>query len=153
MQVSEEQKVEILLAALAACYVAIDKIRDRVENISLWIMGLQFAAAGWLLQSQQHFSCLEKGVLLVTLFLAISFIRYRYFENLEKGFIGQRKTAVRIAETLHLYEKGYYGHSESMYPQEWTDIDGPKKQGHYFKNSFILLWIGTAFLAVAIVFS
>ena len=149
--ITEDKKVEILLAALDERYKAIHAIRDRVQNVGLWSLGLLLGAGGWIIQSDLRLTCFEKAVYLVGAILAFLVLRFSYLEDLERGFQRQQKATVRIEKALKLYETNFFDDSEnSIYPPEWEHAGTEKGAGKFFNTTFYLLYIGFAFLAIAI---
>ena len=47
-----ENQIGILISQLEERYRSIHIIRERAQNISLWVLGIFATAAGWLIQSK-----------------------------------------------------------------------------------------------------
>ena len=148
---SNERKTDILLAALNERNESLRAIRDRVQTIGLAVIGLLFAAGGWIIQSERQFSCVEKGVGTLALVAAIIALRCFFLRDLEKGFRSQQQVAAKIERALDLHTpEAFNGVTGPLYPEAWAnagEADGP---GAFFKSTYLLLYVGTAFLLATI---
>ncbi len=147
---TEDKKADILISALEERYVSIHKIRERVQGVNLWALGLLGASAGWLMTSDIHFRLFSAILIGGAIFLAYWILRHRYFADLETGFRSQMRTAARLEEMLNLYEPGYFAESKSAYPIEWKDAGVNKDQGNYFRSSYDLMEVGLFIFYVAL---
>ena len=59
MKISEEKKLDVLLAQLQERYDALHKMRDRSMQFVLWILGLGLGMAWLLINEPSHLRCLE----------------------------------------------------------------------------------------------
>jgi hypothetical protein len=151
MTIDDNKKVDVLLSALEERYSSIHKIRERVQSIGLWALGLLLGAGGWLMQSDIILSTLRKIIAIVIIIGAVSFIRFIYLEDLRKGFNSQQKIAVRLEKALCLYSKGIFDDSdESIYPAKWARAGTEKSDGKFFDSTYGLLYIGVAFILINI---
>ncbi|OHA16499.1 MAG: hypothetical protein A3C79_02680 [Candidatus Taylorbacteria bacterium RIFCSPHIGHO2_02_FULL_45_28] len=143
MEMNEQQKIDTILIALQERYTSVHAIRERVQTVSLWILGLLLAASGWLFQAGIYFNCKQK-IILTIFSLVIWFVLNRfYFSDLEKGFNSQRRTLAKIEDSLGFYKKSYFSNSEdSLYPQEWKNSGQKNSEGNFFENTYNLLAIG-----------
>lgn len=152
MNITHEQKVEILLHALEERYKSIHIIRERLQNISLWILGLFITAGGWLLQSDTTLEHREKlffgGVIIVSVIV----LRVFYLRDLEKGFKAQQRIQAKIEDTLGLCTPGAYT-QESIYPKEWATAGTKKGKGNFFLHNYLLIYLGTVILLLCIWFN
>ena len=83
MDVNVQQKIEILLVVLQERYNSLHIIRERVQSISLWILGILLSASGWLFQADIYITY-EQKILYTTLLLGIWYILTKlYFSDLE----------------------------------------------------------------------
>lgn len=151
MKISEDKKIEVLLAALKERYEALHKIRDRVQASGIWILGILMGASGWLLQSDKSLTISEKLVFIVATLLAFLFFRFDFLADLRKGFTAQQRAAAAIETKLGLYEEALYGEDGStVYPLTWKDAGTKEGDGKFFDTVYHLLWIGTLFLVISI---
>lgn len=146
-----ESKINILLNALGERYKAIHIIRERVQTISIWILGFLIAGAAWIYQSNVYFKCIEiLGLFFVIICIWFCIWRF-YFNDLEKGFNSQRKIAAKIERVLGFYSDGYFLEGEqSMYPKEWERAGGKNSEGKFMRNTYILLALGFILLMISI---
>src|ERR1700761_1300855 len=78
MKLERNDKITILLAALSERYTSIHAIRSRVENTGIWIIGLSLGAGGWLLQSAAVLSNGVRSLMVASVILAFSVLRFAY---------------------------------------------------------------------------
>jgi nitrogen fixation-related uncharacterized protein len=148
---SHSDKKEILVAALQERYEAMRVIRERVQSIGLWSLGIMLAAAGWLMQSETFIAPKQKLLYIIALGVAFWALRFKYLDDLEKGFSKQQRVAVRIEKALGLYTPGEFDEEEKpIYPQEWEKAGSEGGNGKFFASTYLLLYIGVAILALAI---
>lgn len=151
ISISNEQKVQILLHALEERYKSIHVIRDRVQNISLWVLGLFVTAGGWLLQSNNSFSLQEKLLFGGFILVSVIVLRVFYLNDLEKGFKAQQRIQNRIEKALGLCKSGIFI-QESIYPEEWVFAGTKKGKGNFFFHNYLLIYLGTVILLLCICF-
>lgn len=151
MTITNDQKVEILLHALEERYKSIHIIRERVQNISLWILGLFVTAGGWLLQSNANLESDEKIFFGAIILISVIVLRIFYLNDLEKGFKAQQRIQAKIEDTLGLCTPGIFT-QESIYPKEWATAGTKKGKGNFFFHNYLLIYFGTAILLVSIWF-
>lgn len=150
-KISHEQKVQILLHALEERYKSIHTIRDRLQNVSLWVLGLFVTAGGWLLQSNNTFLLKEKVFFSIAILVSVIVLRAFYLNDLEKGFRAQQRIQAKIEDALGLCSPGVYTES-SIYPKEWSDSGTKKGKGNFFFHNYLLVYLGTAILLLCIFF-
>jgi hypothetical protein len=149
MEIGEQDKVQILLAQLERRYEAIEKIRERVYNISIWTLGIFLGAAGLIVQGNIQLSLLAKIFLAVAGGFALVAILF-YVKDLERGFRNQFQVVVQIEMLLGLGKKGFFAPEEELYPSEWTQAGTKLGSGRFFRNTYLLLSLGAVVLLVAI---
>lgn len=148
---THSDKKDILIAALEERYEAMRVIRERVQSIGLWALGLMLAATGWLVQSDVFISPKQKLFYIVALGVAFWALRFKYTDDLQRGFAAQQRVAVRLEKTLGLYTSGVFDDSEeSIYPQKWEQAGNDNCDGKFFTSTYLLLYIGIVILALAI---
>ena len=149
MNINDDKKVDVLLSALEERYSAIHKIRSRLQNLSIWALGIFFAASGWLFQSDVYFQKYEQVTLLVGLTILILVLFKTYMKDLEKGFKGQQTVAAKIENELGFYVEGVLSEKQ-LYPSSWKDAGTDKGEGKYFDTNRKLLLVGALALALTI---
>jgi hypothetical protein len=151
MEMNEQQKIDTLLIALQERYTSVHTIRERVQTVSLWILGLLLATSGWLFQSDICFDSIQK-IVLTTFSLVIWLVLNKfYFSDLEKGFDSQRRILAKIEDSLGFYRKSHFNNSEvSLYPNEWRLSGQVGSEGKFFENTYNLLAIGFGIFVLSI---
>lgn len=148
------QKTDILIAALNERYESLRTIRERAQNVALTTLGLMLGAAGWLIQSDKMFACLEKAVAIGGLVAALAVLRFVYLRDLRVGFQGQQRTAARLETALQLYSPGsFVEDAEPLYPASWASAGTEEGSGRFFVSMHILIYVGAAFLIFCILFA
>jgi len=141
-----ENKEEILLIALQERYLSLHTIRERIQIVALWILGLLVAGAGWLFQADLDIGLAEKISLSIGVFILWMVLR-SYFKDLERGFNGQRRVLIKIEDALGFFKEGYFDNSEdSLYPISWKEVT----DGNFIKNNYNLIALGFFFLIASI---
>jgi hypothetical protein len=149
MIIDNDKKIDILLSALEERYSAIHKIRNRLQNLGIWALGIFFAASGWLFQSDVYLQQHEQVVLLVFIIVLIFILFKTYIKDLEKGFKGQQRVAAKIENELGFYTDGLIS-EYSLYPAGWKKAGTDNGEGRYFDTNRILLLTGAFVLALVI---
>ncbi|HWO07253.1 MAG TPA: hypothetical protein VNM40_01560 [Candidatus Paceibacterota bacterium] len=144
-------KKDVLITALEERYEAMRTIRERVQSVGLWALGIMLAAAGWFVQSGTLIAPKQKLLYIIALGVAFWALRLKYLDDLEKGFSKQQRVAVRIEKALGLYAPGVFDEEEkSIYPQEWEKAGSEGGDGKFFAHTYLLLYIGITILVLAI---
>ncbi|OGI10759.1 MAG: hypothetical protein A3I68_01635 [Candidatus Melainabacteria bacterium RIFCSPLOWO2_02_FULL_35_15] len=153
MKINDEQKVSVLMQALEERYRSIHAIRERVQTVSIWILGILLGTSGWLFQSNIRFDMwYQKLFLIVLLFILWGTLRWFYFNDLQKGFNTQRQVAATVEDLLGLFNKNVYGSVEPIYPKEWKSSGEKGSEGKFFDNTYNLIVVGFGVLSLVIVF-
>lgn len=151
MKIQEDQKVNILMNALDERYKSIHIIRERVQTVSIWILGILIGASGWLFQSNICFSLYHKLFSVILLFIVWATLRWFYFNDLKKGFSTQMRVATKIEDSLGLFDEKIYTESEdSIYPKSWKKSGQKGCEGKFFDNAYSLLIVGFGILSFVI---
>jgi len=146
-----EKKVDILLSALGERYKSIHIIRDRMQSVCLWALGILFATGGWLIQSNIILTCLQKGVYITGILFAFAILRFSYLADLYSGFKSQQRVAVHIERTLGMFTPDAFNNStETIYPKSWENAGTKTGYGKFFHTTYMLLYAGVAFLILTI---
>ena len=146
---TDQQKVDVLLKALEERYNALHIIRDRVQNVCLWVLGLFITAAGWLLQSTHSFTNSERVFFSIMIITSIIIVRVFYLKDLEKGFKTQQQIQAKIEDALGLCKKGIFL-EDSIYPEDWSNAGTKNGKGKFFSHNYLLIYLGTIFLILSI---
>ncbi len=152
--IDKEQKVSILLAALDERYKSMHMIRERVQSTGVWALGLLVAAGGALLQSGVVLPSEQVLLYVIGTLIAFGILRFRYLEDLQKGFKSQQRVTVRLEQSLGLFTPGVFDDdSKSVYPEDWKRAGNGEGGGKFFETTYLLLYVGVAFLLASIVLS
>ena len=144
----DSQKVEILKVALEERYRSIHAIRERVQSMCIWSMGLLLAAMGWLIQGNFILNTEQKILYSLFILIIFSIIRFSYLRDLSRGFSGQQKAAAHIEKMLGLYQQDLYIQGETVYPIGWENAGNDTGKGNFFRTSFYLLYAGVVLVIV-----
>lgn len=146
-----KDKLIILLNALDERYKSMHIIRERVQVISIWILGFLITGSAWIYQSEICFILIEKVILvIIVLCVWVALIKF-YFNDLEKGFNSQRRIAAKLERALGFYEKGYFlNDKKNFYPKEWQYSGEKNSEGKFISNTLNLIAIGFVLLILSI---
>lgn len=148
---SNIDKKNILIAALGERYEAMRVIRDRVQNIGVWALGIMLAASGWLVQSEVFIAPGRLLLYLLALGVVLWALRFRYLGDLQKGFSEQQRVTVRLEKALGLYMPGVFDdEADSIYPKKWEQSGRVGSDGKFFSGTYLLLYIGVVILAISL---
>ena len=154
MKIDENKKIDVLLSALEERYASIHKIRERVQSVCLWALGLLLGAGAWLMQSNIILTAIQKASTIVVILIAFVILRFVYLNDLYKGFSTQQRVAARLEKALYLYAPGVFDDSDKpLYPQEWEKAGMGESDGKFFRSTYILLYFGVFFIILAILFN
>jgi len=150
-KINDDKKIDILISALNERYQSMHNIRDRVQNTGIWILGILGSIGGWLIQSDIHILFVNKIIYLLTLFVIYHAIIFHYLEDLNKGFKGQQKMAVKIEKILCFFNKNFFSKEDgSLYPESWENAGTEKGEGKFFETTYLLINIGFILISIAI---
>jgi hypothetical protein len=142
-------ETNVILTALEERYSSLRIIRERIQSVTLWVLGMLLAASGFLFQSDIQLKYEEKLPLLITLLITYFILKTYYFDDLAKGFYSQRKVASNIEGLLGLYDNIPTGNGKkSVYPKEWKN----SQSGNFVRNNNILISFGFIILGLSIIF-
>ena len=135
MQLSENQKLQVLLAELQERYNASHKIRERSTQFALWISGMAIGL-GWLLISQATLS-LSESIALTLLILALFAGTIYFIMGLRRGFLKNREALIKIERALGMHNPDIYLPDVPLLPQEYSRIK--RKWSDHFYTLYIWL--------------
>jgi hypothetical protein len=150
MQIDPGKKVDVLLMALKERYESMHSIRGRVQDVGIWTLGLMFAAGGWLIASPDVIQPDQKYIYAAAIGIAFVILRFWFLRDLQNGFESQQRAAAHIEKTLKLFEPGYYGGTESIYPVAWEHAGTKHGRGHFFRTTYLLIYAGIIFLLLVL---
>jgi hypothetical protein len=151
MNINEDKKIDILLSALDERYKSIHTIRARIQDVCLWTLGILLGASGWLIQSNIFFNEFQQAIYILGILIAFIALRFKYLEDLEKGFRSQQRVAARLEKTLGFFKPNEFNNSEEpIYPKDWENCGTEDGRGNFFSTTYTLLYIGIIFLIIAI---
>lgn len=149
MNISDDKQVDVLLHALTERYSSIHIIRERLQNLGIWTLGILFAASGWLFQSDVYLYAHEQ-IILLTILVALVFVLFStYIKDLEQGFKNQLQVAAKIEDELGLYSEDKLT-KKPLYPLSWKSAGTEMKEGKYFDTNRTLILTGALVLSLAI---
>ncbi|HTX87121.1 MAG TPA: hypothetical protein VMC41_03610 [Candidatus Nanoarchaeia archaeon] len=150
MTINDDKKIDILILALKERYDSIHNIRERVQGIGIWALGLLIAAGGWLVQSSIILTDDQKIFVILGIIVAFIVLRYVYLEDLRRGFIGQQRAAVQIESALKLFTPGAFCGEDTIYPKNWEKAGTEEGGGKFFNSTTALLFVGIALFTLAV---
>ncbi len=147
----EQTKIQVLLASAEARHKAIHIMRERVQKMCTWIMGIFLAVAGWILKENMPLSPSQKAVVVSMVVIIVLVIHLAYLKDIMKGFKAQHRVLARIEDALKLYDPGVYDDKESgLFPNTWKQAGTEKGHGRFFISNLYLLYLGAVLLIVSI---
>lgn len=150
-KLTDSEKITLLTFTLKERYESIHKIRERVQSIGIYILGILGGVGSWLIQSDIALSYFQKEIYLIMLLLSFIVLRFYYFEDLEKGFRGQLVTAARIEKMLGYFTPNFVnGIQETVHDLGWQNAGTNGGGGAFFKTTYKLLYVGFGFIFVTI---
>ncbi len=151
MMLGNQEKVSVLVSALEARYRALDAIRDRVQSVSIWALGLLLAATGWLVQKSVILADDQTAVSCIGVAAGWVVLRLVFLADLQKGFRVQQRVAAGLEDLLGLYSPRRFGsESEAAYPEAWRHAGAKGGRGRFFQSSHLMLDVGVMILVLAI---
>lgn len=151
MDLQDSQKIDILLNALEERYSALRTIRERVQNVGIWALGLFLGGAAWLIQSPIDLSVGQKALYTIGLSIAVALLRFEYLGDLEKGFKSQQIVTARLEKALGLFNSGVFDQEpDGIYPETWKKAGTGQSTGKFFQTTYLLLLLGSGFLLLAV---
>ena len=139
-----EQKFQVLMAELQERYDSSHKIRDRSTQFTLWISGMAIGLA-WLLVSESTLSPPQRlalTMLAAVLYLGASFL----IHALQKGSRGNREAMIRVERALGMHEKGCYLPDIPLLPDQYGQT--ARKWSH--DSCTLLVWLFLVALTLVI---
>ncbi len=134
--VESSQKIEILLKQLAERYHAMHQMRERSQVFTIWLLGIFFASAVWVLGGDDPIK--YSSALFYFLGLTVFYwFGSDYIDGIGKGFRETRNIAIRIEEAFGLYLEGEYIDGNSILPQDYYRID-ENNTSHFYTTRRLL---------------
>lgn len=147
----EQNKIQILLATAEERNKAIHIMRERVQKTCIGVMGIFYVMAGWFIKGGMDLTTIQKGFLTVAIIVAVPSIHFLYLRDIFRGFQGQQRVLARIEDALKLYEPKVYDNKNSgLFDSSWKKAGTDNGKGNFFRNNYLLLYIGAAVLTISI---
>jgi hypothetical protein len=152
MEIPDESKPQIMLTLLSRRYESLEKIRERLYTISIWILGVFLTLAGYFIQRRIDLTWPIKIFLVALVVLATLAVTF-YIHDLEGGFKNQLRIIIRLENGLRLFDPGYYGtEDQSILPATMARAGETGGKGHLFSRTYLLVYMGAAgFIATIII--
>ena len=148
---NEPEKNTILLECMKERNNSIRTIRERVQSLCLWSLGIMLAASGWILQGGITISLPGKVLFSLILISCFLVLRFFYIEDLRKGFKSQQEILIKVEKALKLYDENVFNSdAESLYPECWKNCCKEDGEGRFFQSSEALLYLGAIILLLII---
>jgi len=119
MELTNDQRFQVLMAELQERYDASHKIRERSMQFTLWISGMAIGLA-WLLICDGVPSTSQRWAL-TFLVLALYLGTSHLLSGLHRGAGSNRTAMIRVEQALGLFEKGTYLPEQSVLPAVYTN--------------------------------
>ncbi len=119
MDLSNDQRFDVLKAELEERYGSAHKIRERTTQFIVWISGMAIGLA-WLLINDGIPSTPQRWaltLLVVALYLGTAHL----LNGLHRGARSNREAMIRVERALGLFEKGLYLPEQSILPDVYTN--------------------------------
>jgi hypothetical protein len=121
MHLSEDQKLQVLLAELQERYNASHKIRERSTRFTLWISGMAIGLA-WLLISPTSLM-LTQRIALTLLIVALFGGALFFILGLQRGFNKNREAMIKSERALGMHDSGVYLENSALLPPEYNNTN------------------------------
>ena len=135
MQLSDDQKLQVLVAELQERYNASHKIRERSIRFTLWISGMAIGL-GWLLISQKALA-LSQSVALTLLITALFAGTLYFVVGLRRGFQKNREAMINCERALGMHDSGVYLADGPLLPTEYSRMN--RKWSDHFHTLYVWL--------------
>ena len=135
MHLSEDQKLQVLLADLQERYNSSHKIRERSIKFTLWISGMAIGL-GWLLISQKEL-VIPHRVALTLLVMALFAGTIYFLVGLRRGFRKNREAMINCERALGMHDSGVYLADKPLLPSEYSRIN--RKWSDHFHTLYVWL--------------
>lgn len=143
MGLSEDQKIQVLLAELQERYNASHKIRERSIQFTLWISGMAIGL-GWLLITQKTLMFSQR-IALTLLILALFAGTFYFIMGLRRGFRKNRESMINTERALGMYEPDVFLDGISLLPEEYSQLKG-RWSGHFYTLYVWLILVALSML-------
>jgi len=117
MEISQINKVEVLIALYQTRISSMDQIRNRGYQMILWMSGIFAFVLGILSKSSIDINVSHR-VGLIAMLICTYVVILHQLNILRSGFLKHRDILIKIENSLKLYDKGVYC-EEALYPAGW----------------------------------
>lgn len=145
--------VETLVAVYEQVYSATMQIRHWMTRISVGVIGLYLAVAGWGVTTETGFSADQRVVLIAGMLLILGIAVYAQWTHYREYCVNAR-LIVRLEQGMGLYRPGAYVPGQTIYPEEnmkWGV--GGKFTRHIIAANTTILVLACAFGIAVVVYS
>ncbi len=148
LQLSEEQRFQVLMAELNERYQAWHHMRARSMQFTLWILGLSIAAS-WKLLQEPCGNLLQRVA--ATAFVLLLGAAAAYFlKSLARGVRTNREALINVETAIGTHHQGAFLAGKAILPTEYKDTR-PRPSSH-FRTLYALLAVTSIYLLAAIWF-
>lgn len=141
IQLTDDQKFQVLLSQLQERYCAAHNMRERSTRFALWISGMAIGLA-WLLISQPAMSLMQR-IALTLLIAALSTGSFVFMNALSRGFKNNRAAMIECERSLQMHETGTYVAGCSLLPAAYAE--NSRRWSDHF--STLIVWMSIVSLA------
>jgi len=135
LELSAEQKLQVLLTEIKERYDAAHKMRERGTRFTIWISGMAIGLA-WILVQQESLTLQQRSAL-SALVIALTVGAGYFILGLRCGFRSNRETMIQVEDALGLFDSGVYLDDRSVLPAAYKATTG--KWRHHFRILFAWL--------------
>ena len=146
VQLSLDQRFQVLLAQLNERYQAWHHMRARSMQFTLWILGLAIAASWKLLQ--EPCGNLSQRAAATGLVLLLGGAAAYFLKSLARGVRMNREALINVETALGAHHKGAFLHDKAILPPEYKGTR-PRPSSH-FRTLYALLLVMLMYLLSAI---
>lgn len=145
--------VETLVAVYEQVYSATMQIRHWMTRISVGVIGLYLAVAGWGVTSEKSFGADQRVVLVAGMLLILAIALYAQWTHYKEYCVNAR-LIVRLEKGMALYRKGAYVPGETIYPEENMQWGiGGMFTRHIIAANVVILTLACAFGVAVVIYS
>ncbi|MDA3923410.1 MAG: hypothetical protein PF904_01765 [Kiritimatiellae bacterium] len=148
LQLSDDQRFQVLMAQMNERYQAWHHMRSRSMQFTLWILGLAVAASWKLLQEP----CVDifQRIASTCLVLLLGGAATYFLKSLEKGVRTNREALINVETALSTHDQSVFLKNKAILPVEYRNTR-PRASSH-FATLYALLSVTSIYLLAAIWF-
>lgn len=146
VSLTEEQRIQILVAQLNERYQAWHQMRDRSTQFTLWILGLAVAAS-WRFLQEPSGDMLQKAAATI-LVLLLGYAAFFFLKSLSAGLRTNREVLIKTETALGLHSSGAILHDTIILPPKYKALR--RRPSAHFCTLYLLLLVTSIYLLSAI---